>query len=218
MRVVAVLVLCSACAEEAARPRETEPASSPMRFWQRSLPIGACDPVEYTVGSTTPHDVRFRVDLTPDGRAAAVEPLDDDASPEARLAREIVRQAFHCRHPLAADAARVLDAYALHFRPVEPPRSRGSCGQGVTRPESLDMMVSIDENGDVVRAWPISPPNEEFVADAVDAIQRCRFTPARVGGVAVSFVLRTRFTYEASGDNGKPFDRVYPAWEHTPVR
>jgi TonB family protein len=207
MRVFVALLLAACAEEEASAP----PPSVPIR--QPEPPPGECEPIEYTVAGAA-HDAHFRVSILPDGAAKSVELIEPgDNLRESAFALDVAREVFHCRRPLSADALRVVESYAVHFRPVEPPRSWKLCGQGVRGPDSVDLRIALDEDGRVVKAWPVSrSDDQELQSQALAGMQRCRFSPARAGGERVRFVFQALYTYRAEDEENR--ERVYPIQEH----
>jgi hypothetical protein len=204
--LAAALLLHAACASS--QPPAQRPPLDPM-----SIEPGECDPLEYFFAEpgTSAQSV-LRIALAPSGRAADVSLVsssgDDDRD---RLAVDIARHAFRCRHRLSANAPRVLDHYAVTFRSdqtVERPAiDNQACAKEVRYPndglyEGLEasgrFLVALDESGRVLRAWLSVTPDRYGFADAsIDALEkRCRFTGARLDGRGVPFVLIYKMIFQ----------------------
>jgi hypothetical protein len=221
MRLIAIVLLAGCATQETpVRPAAT-PVTEALQL--RDGTPGECEPVEYTVRSEKAYEVQFRVKVSLRGFAAQVSLSQSSGdSDNDDLALDLVRRVFHCRHPLAVSAKRMIEAYPIHFGPVVAPKMANpdQCVQALRNPSDrpypsnaapLALRIALDDQGSVLRAWSPEEDSPWYLAVVIEALEhRCRFLPAQRDGTSVAYVFP--YTLDFSGD--RVFDRIYPVQEH----
>lgn len=95
-------------------------------------------------------------------------------------------EAWRASNPSLAEVYTSFDEPPAPVRTAEPSRNlipRGATGM-------VSVAIVIDSSGDVVQARIHRSQNDDLNEAALEAIQRWRFQPARVGGTAVSCFIR----------------------------